>query len=214
MILDLHVHSVYSGDSPVTPEEYAEKMNELRTEYMVDGFALMEHNTIASAECDLSSLSKKHDLVILAGVEADTMWGHVLAYGMTPELWKKMSGEPNRKIEPISFAEKALENGVLLVPSHPFRGWIGLGARCADLPGIKAVEGLNGSDSDQENMAAMSLAKKLGISATGGSDAHFLPELGSGLTVFESDIRTMDDLVREISAGRCRPAKLEEARLR
>jgi len=212
MILDLHVHSVFSIDSPVRPEEYAQKLDAMRAEYAIDGFVLMEHNhMIAPEECDLDKIGREYGLVILAGVEADTYWGHLLVYGMTPGIWSRYRDA--RKQDPMAFAAELSEERVALVPAHPFRGgFIGMGERCRELPGVLAVEGINGSDSHEENASAMALAERAGFFTVGGSDAHFLAETGKGLTRFEREVRSMDEVVSEIKSGRCCALTLDQAR--
>ena len=104
--LDLHVHSKFSGDSPVEPHEYARTMKEMKEDYDLSGFVLMEHNHfIGPDECDLSEISKEHGLVILAGVEVDTYWGHLLVYGMTDSLWARIEETGARKQEPVALAK-------------------------------------------------------------------------------------------------------------
>lgn len=213
MNLDLHVHSIFSGDSPVPPEDYARRMVELRAEYELDGFALMEHNFWVRPEvCDLAALSDRYGLTILAGVEADTYWGHLLIYGVTDRLWKELAGNGKKKQEPRWLAEAAEEEGAVVVPAHPFRFYIGMGERCRELTGVRAVEVINGSNTEDENRPAEKLAKKMGWAATGGSDSHFPAELGKALTRFERPIKTMQDLTAELKAGRCEATWLEEAK--
>ena len=215
MILDLHVHSIFSLDSPTTIETYARRMVELRQDHRLDGFVLMEHNRLLTpADCDLEALGRQYELVILAGVEADTYWGHMLVYGLPPEEWDRARANGARKQEPKSFCERAAAAGAVVVPAHPFRGWLGAGEMAATLPGVTAAEALNGSNSDDENRAAMDFVARHGFTATGGSDAHFPAELGQALTEFEGEVRDLDALVTEIKAGRCRARRLEEVRSR
>jgi predicted metal-dependent phosphoesterase TrpH len=213
LILDLHVHSTFSVDSPVRVEQYAERMLELQAQYEIDGFVLMEHDYLIEPEtCDLSALSAESGITILAGVEVDTYWGHILVYGLPAELWSQMKTNEYKKQEPIAMVRAAQAAGAVCVPAHPFRGFIGVGARCAELPGVKLLEGINGSNSAAENRAALERARRLGWAMTGGSDAHFLPELGAGLTRFDEPVRTMAELVSALTAGRCSALTLEEAR--
>ena len=213
MNLDLHVHSVFSGDSPVKPFEYARRIIEMRAEYDLSGFVLMEHNHfITKDECDLEGLSRECGLVILSGVEVDTYWGHLLVYGMTEPLWEKIQENGSRKQEPVALARAALEEGALCVPAQPFRGWIGMGERSRELEGICAVETINASDKENENAPAKRLAEKMGWAGTGGSDAHFPLELGKAMTGFSKPVGAMQDIIGEIKARRCRAITLEQAR--
>ncbi len=211
MILDLHVHSVFSGDSPTEVEDYARRLLKIRESRRVDGFVLMEHNRlVTSDECDVAGLSAKYGVVILAGVEIDTHWGHLLAYGIGPDDWNELEARGVRKHEPLELARYLKAKGIVAAPSHPFRGFIGMGTRCSELEGVTVIETLNGSDTEAENGPARKLAERLGYAGIGGSDAHFAAELGNGLTEFANPVRTMDDLVRELRAGRCRPLRLDD----
>lgn len=213
MILDLHVHSIFSVDSPVKPEDYARRMVELRAEYDVDGFALMEHNLLVTKEeCDLEALSNEYGLVILGGVEIDTHWGHLLVFGMTEGVWKKIQENGARKQEPMELARAIADGGGVLVPAHPFRGWIGTGERCAQLPGVSIIEAINGANSEEENAPAIKLAQKRGYSTTGGSDAHFVGELGNAMTRLSAPVQNMEELVTQLKAGRCEAVTLDEVR--
>jgi len=215
LILDLHVHSVFSVDSPVRPEQYAQRVIELKDEHEIDGFVLMEHDYLVEpGKCDLAALSEKYGITVLAGVEADTYWGHLLLYGMTPELWTSLKGDKYRKLEPVALAQAVHEAGAVCVPAHPFRGFIGAGPRCAELPGVKLLEGINGANTEPENLTALNRARRLDWGVTGGSDAHFLPELGAALTRFERPVRSMAELTQELKAGRCSALTLEQARRR
>jgi hypothetical protein len=214
LILDLHVHSVFSLDSATEVESYAQRVIELREEHELDGFALMEHNRLVGPDdCDLAGIAHEYGIVILSGVEVDTFWGHLLAYGMTAELWSRLQESGARKQEPVGLARTmAAQADMALVPAHPFRGWIGTGERCRELESILAIEGLNGANEKVENLAALDLARKLGLPATGGSDAHFLPELGKCVTRVPGTVRTMTDLVAAIRAGRIEPLTMEQTR--
>ncbi len=205
LILDLHVHSKYSIDSPVKPEEYARLIIESRDEYHLDGFILMEHNYwVTDDDEDLAALSSEYGLTILAGSEVDTFWGHMLVYGMTEKVYRTVRDGERRKQDPQAFAELCLEEGAALVPAHPFRGWLGAGDRATMLAGVKAIEVLNGANSDLENLAAMKLASRHGFFGTGGSDAHFLAELGAAATYFPEDVKNVGDLARMIKQGKCK----------
>lgn len=213
MILDLHVHSVFSGDSPTTIETYARRMNELREQYRLDGFVLMEHNRLLTPDdCDLEALGREHGLVILSGVEADTYWGHLLIFGLPPAEWDAIRENGARKQEPVSLCKRAAAAGAVVVPAHPFRGWLGARDRAGELPGVNAIETLNGGNADEENLAAVELARSGGLAGTGGSDAHFPAELAQAVTEFEREVRSLAALVGEIKAGRCAARRLMEVK--
>ena len=76
-------------------------------------------------------------------------------------------------------------------------------------PLADGIEALNGRGSPQENAFSQHLAKHLGKPATGASDAHRLEDLGTFATEFFRPIRTTEDLVDELTAGRFRPLVLD-----
>jgi len=196
MLLDLHVHSTFSLDSPTPPEQYAGRARELG----LQGLAFMEHKRLVT-DFDFAGLGRKYQLLILHGIEAETFWGHLLLYGVTPELARTV--DFSRRLDPLPLAQAVLQTGGLVVPAHIFRPYISLGIRSLDLPGVCAVETLNGGNSEHENRSAALWADKVGLFAVAGSDAHFLSELGSCLTRFENPVNSMAELIAEIRAGRC-----------
>jgi predicted metal-dependent phosphoesterase TrpH len=197
MLLDLHVHSSYSLDSPTRPEEYAEAAVELG----LDGLVFMEHKRLVT-DFDFAGLGRRYGLVILHGVEAETYWGHLLLYGATPELAQTF--DLTRRLDPVPLARALHECGGLAVPAHLFRPYISLGLRAQELPGCVAVETMNGGNTEDENRAAAQWAANVGLFAVGGSDAHFRAELGACRTELENPVGTMAELVSEIRAGHCR----------
>ena len=72
---------------------------------------------------------------------------------------------------------------------------------------ITIVRVLNGQNSIEENRRAEDAALKLGLTAVGGSDAHFATAkwFMTVATEFESDVTTVEQMCAEIRAGRARP---------
>ena len=48
----------------------------------------------------------------------------------------------------------------------------------------------------------------MGITTTGGSDAHRTDQVGTVATRFQNNIKSISDLVREIRSGNFEPIKL------
>lgn len=67
---------------------------------------------------------------------------------------------------------------------------------------VHAVEALNGANTPRENLFALRVAKALGKPVTGGSDAHSTAGIGFYCTVFERELHTPDEMLRELHAGR------------
>ena len=66
---------------------------------------------------------------------------------------------------------------------------------------------LNGQNSAEENRARTDAALKLGLTAVGGSDAHFATArwFMTVATEFEREVHTVEEICAEIRAGRARP---------
>ncbi len=212
MIVDMHVHTARGGyDSSLTvPQLVEEAMTK-----GIEGVCLTEHMHFWS-KSDLDGYGSDHNVLLIAGIEVETDMGHILAFGLD----RYVSGM-HRARELRRVADDA---GGALVLAHPFRmffymeefnakpkrEWSEAFADALELPGldvVDAVEVLNGGCTARENRLAVEVAKKRGLKATGGSDAHSSRGIGSFVTVFEREITSRGDLIAELKAGRFRPAR-------
>ena len=73
------------------------------------------------------------------------------------------------------------------------------------LEGVVAVEALNGGSKKGEDARVEALMSRYGYRGFGGSDSHLVSFVGICATEFDAQIRTMDDLVRELRGGGYRP---------
>jgi hypothetical protein len=71
-----------------------------------------------------------------------------------------------------------------------------------------AIEAVNGRGSTMENSFSQDLGELLRTNTTGGSDAHRLEQLGTAATRFQCPIDGLDDLIRELRAGRVQAVDL------
>ena len=67
--------------------------------------------------------------------------------------------------------------------------------------GVAVIETLNGGSRGTENEDAIALAQRWGYRGVGGSDAHIVSFIGRCATKFEREIKSTDDLVRELRIG-------------
>jgi histidinol phosphatase-like PHP family hydrolase len=214
MYIDMHCHSVSSGDSQATVEQYVRWVATLRRKgFQIDGMVLSEHRRF-DFDKDYSELAQAHSLVILKGSELDTSCGHFLVYGVTRELAGRIDFG-NVGMDSLELMAVAEEGGAIAVPAHPGRFGIGLYEYIGnglDWSGIRIVEQLSGSNRRAEQERADELVRRLGYLGTGGSDAHFVSAVGTCLTWFDGQIQTEGDLVRELRAGRFRALRLEDTK--
>jgi hypothetical protein len=89
------------------------------------------------------------------------------------------------------------------VAAHPYRFWSGLGEAVTVAAPFVAYETRNARTLGGGNERARALAAARGVPGIGGSDAHFLDEVGLGFTVFE-DASTGDEALEELRRGRGR----------
>jgi hypothetical protein len=66
---------------------------------------------------------------------------------------------------------------------------------------VDAIEALNGANTPRENLFALRVARVLGKPVTGGSDAHSRAGIGFYCTVFQTELQTPGDMLRELRAG-------------
>ena len=131
--------------------------------------------------------------------------GHLLIFGVKASASDLISGIPMQKV--IDWVHDL--NGVA-VPAHPYQisiTGVSLGDEVFQLKGLIALETINGSISEDDNLKAVVAAAHLGIPGIGGSDAHGIHALGRTYTVFPERIDTMDDLVSALRRGGYTPQR-------
>jgi hypothetical protein len=117
----------------------------------------------------------------------------------------------SRMLKSDNLIEVIHHEGGVAIPAHPFRD-SGYGSRLDTLlsrhgAALGAIEVLNGQNSDEQNLRAEDAALKLGLTAVGGSDAHFASAkwFMTVATEFDRAVRTVEEMCAEIRAGRARP---------
>jgi hypothetical protein len=201
MILDLHNHSVRSDDGKARVENYCQWIR--RRGIALDGFVLSEHRQY-DGESDYRALEDEFGLLILKASEVETDYGHVLVFGVGDEL--QAAFDFGRVDLPLALVLRESERcGAVAVPCHPGRPNVGLFAHYdarGPVPGVRIVETLNGGSRAGENERSLAEAERHGYRGVGGSDAHIVSHIGRCATRFEDLIRSSEDLVRALRAGR------------
>ena len=208
--IDLHTHTTLGAyDSALKPAELAAEAGARG----LSGVAITEHDRLWDQHRLAEFQKDQPNLLVVNGVEVSTDHGHVLAFGL-PAI---VSG-----IHRLArLREVADEAGAFLVAAHPFRHWLdesyfrrrGIEPPDLDpdalarLPLLQAVDGLevlNGCNTDRENDLALAVARRMGKPGIGGSDCHSRQGVGYCCTAFEREIESLQMLVAELMAGRCR----------
>jgi predicted metal-dependent phosphoesterase TrpH len=217
MIVDLHVHTLLSSDSNVAPEQYLEFAAQ-NGEPRLGAVCFTEHRRYphdAQIERTYAELSQRHGIAVFRGIEADTDLGHLLLFGVTAELMRRFDLTA-RLLKSEHLIDVIHGEGGIAIPAHPFRD-SGFGGRLDGLlarhgAALSTIEVLNGQNSPAQNERAETAAAKLGLTAVGGSDAHFSTAnwFLTCATELERDVTTVAELCVELRAGRAHPYRFPE----
>ena len=168
-------------------------------ELPLDGFVLTEHRQFDD-ESDYSPLGDEYGLLILKGSEVETEYGHVLVFGVTPELVQEFDFA-SISLPLANVIEACEKHNAVAVPCHPGRPRVGMAAHLEEFgvpEGVKIVEIYNGGSRNNEDEIACSLAEEQRYAGIGGSDAHIVSHIGRCATRFNQDIHSMQDLVEAL----------------
>lgn len=189
--LDLHVHTIYSGDSFITPEialKYA-KIKKL------DGFAITDHDTLKAYNI-LKKKNHNNELIIIPGMEIKTHIGEVIGLFINEEINVRDNNF-------VSIVEKIKENNGLVVIPHPFDFLRGNRLKInllSDNMIKKYIDGIEIINSRIIFKRCINKARKFNrkyqLFETGGSDAHSNEEIGNGYT-FINDVDNSLESIRK-----------------
>jgi predicted metal-dependent phosphoesterase TrpH len=192
--IDLHVHTVFGGDSILKPDELVSRSRQVG----LDAVCVTEHHSYFLSD-PYREISAKTGFPIFQGLEYRAQEGHLLIFGM------KVEEEDLPTRLPIQWTvDWVQQRGGVAVPAHPYqRGVVDgfPGDRILEVENLFALETLNASRPFQENHLAVKAASLLGINGIGGSDAHGPLVLGRGYTLFPEPVRTEDELVQMLRNG-------------
>jgi len=185
--IDMHVHSIYSSDSANRPEDIVRAARRRG----LKGFAVTDHDTIKG----IPSFKGIADLIVVPGVEITTDAGHLLGLGIEEC--------PRKGIELLEALDFIRERGGLSVAAHPFSGGkAAIGQSLLSGVAVDAVEVFNASNwFPGANRKAASLRPR---AKTGGSDAHFPWEVGSGYTMGPGieEAQSAEEVLAAVRKGR------------
>jgi hypothetical protein len=211
--LDLHSHSEASEDSRAPLEAYLNWLKLRAAERPLDGIVLTEHRQFNGA-ADYRALEDKFGMLVLKASEVETDYGHVLVFGVNEDMTRRFDFA-NVRIPAQELIDEVARMGGVAVPCHPGRPNVGLCEHYAKKPPIEnviAVEVLNGGSRKGEDERSIELVNQYGYRAIGGSDSHLVSLIGLCATRFEAEVRTEEDLVRELKHGAYAPVDFRPKR--
>ena len=193
--IDLHVHTLYSGDSNISPKMLIEQLNINPT---VKAVAITDHDTIEGYK-HVKKLAEAYEgLLVIPGVEVSTFEGHINVLGV-----EEMPKYPLSAEELIDFARE--RQAVVVIP-HPYRV-CGLGDNAKRLD-VDAIETLNYRASKAENKLAERLARELNLPGVAGTDAHRPNQLFKVYTEVDAD-PDINSILKAIRNGAVRIGSLK-----
>jgi predicted metal-dependent phosphoesterase TrpH len=189
---DLHVHTTYSSDSLITPQDliYYSKKNGL------NAVAVTDHDCWGSAQ---KIAEETVDFLVIPGMEISSGEGHIVALNVKEPIPKRLTA--SETVERIHAA------GGVAIACHPFVRYKGcLKERVCE--SFDAIEIINARASPYTNSVerAKKTAELLQLSRVGGTDAHYGPQIGWGHTLIEAAEPTVEAICRAIIEGHCEPA--------
>jgi predicted metal-dependent phosphoesterase TrpH len=178
--LDLHLHSIYSGDSLIKPEN-AIKYAKIKG---LDGFAITDHNTLKAYNI-LKKRNQNEDLIIIPGMEIETNIGEVIGLFLNEEI----DINDNNFFTIVDNIKE--QDGLVVIP-HPF-DFLRNNHLKMDLLSDriikKHIDGIEIINSRIIFKRCVKKAKKFNekykLFETGGSDAHTKKEIGNGFTYIQ-----------------------------
>jgi predicted metal-dependent phosphoesterase TrpH len=212
VLIDLHTHThPLSHDSLLAPDELIEAAKAAH----LDAVCLTEHDFFWDA-AEATALSKRHNFLVIAGIEVNTEDGHIVVFGLDRFVYGM-----HRMHE---LARMADATGAVMIAAHPYRrqlpfelrhegDWTDALERAVANPAcahVTAIETENGRGSDRENAFSAEIAARLGLPAVAASDAHERKDIGRCATEFERKVTGLVDLITELNAGRFRPVVLRQ----
>jgi len=187
---DLHIHTIYSRDSVITPKElvfYAKKRG-------LTAVAVTDHNEVEGA----LKIAKETSFLIIPGTEVSSLHGHIVGLNVQEPIPRGLSADET--------VDRIHEAGGIAIACHPFalfKGSIGKHVTSK----FDAVEAINASafPFGRATRQAHQLAERLRLPKVAGTDAHYGPVIGQAYTLVDSE-EDVEAVVKAIVDGRCEPA--------
>jgi len=187
MKVDMHVHTVYSGDSRNSVQDILDGCRRVG----MDGVVVLDHNTLRGGS---EAVAMRSDILVIPGIEVSTADGHVLALNVNAEIPRDLTVEET--------IDRIHAQGGVAVAAHPYRVWSGLGESKVYGRKFDAIECQNGRSTRRGNRKAVVLAEEMGRARTGGSDSHEPETIGKAYTVLPDGCTDADSVMKALLSGK------------
>ncbi|MPZ22139.1 MAG: PHP domain-containing protein [Dehalococcoidia bacterium] len=216
MLIDLHCHTwPLSDDSMLSPDDLIEHARELG----LDGLCLTEHDFGWNID-EVRRLERRHNFVLLPGMEVNTEDGHILAYGVNKYIYGMHKSQ--------ELARMVRSAGGALIAAHPYRRqmpwhvydqnhWeeaLDRAGRNKAYEFVAGLEIINGRGTPQENSFSNELARRMGMRGSAGTDSHARRDIGACATEFSRNITTIGEFIEELHGWRFAGVPLREGLVR
>ena len=187
---DLHVHTVCSPDSLITPKElvfYAKKCG-------LNAVAVTDHNRVEGA----LKIARETDFLIIPGTEVSSLHGHIIGLNVKEVVPRGLSVDET--------VDRIHGQGGIAIACHPFALFKGSVGKHVNAK-FDAIEVINASafPFNRSIKKAQHLADTLDLSRVAGTDAHYGPQIGSAYAIIDAEAN-VEAVVKAIEQGKCRPS--------
>ncbi|MGE5555092.1 MAG: CehA/McbA family metallohydrolase [Methanocella sp.] len=187
---DLHVHTIYSSDSLITPQDlvyYSKKRG-------LNACAVTDHNYLDSAY----KIARETDFLIIPGMEVSSADGHIVALNVHELIPQGLSAvETVKRIHAV---------GGVAIACHPYVFFKGC-LRDNVCEAFDAIEVINARAFPFKSSVkkAEAAAECYKLSRVAGTDSHYGPQIGYAYTEIEVSEPTVEAIAKAIVDGHCTP---------
>ena len=212
--VDLHLHTNRgSSDSNLAPRDLVDRARAIG----IGAVCITEHDNMWDSR-EIAALAAGSGVIFMRGMEVTTDMGHVGAFGLERYVGGIYKLAELRRVV-------NLEGGILIA-NHPFRYKLDQrfsfinpdsepidptyperAAKLEIFEMVDAIEVLNGACSEDENLFALKVARRLGLAEVAGSDSHSAGSVGCVTTLLDGPIRDERELIEAIRSRRCRAGR-------
>jgi len=174
--VDFHIHSRYSFDSFCSVKEILRRAKRAG----LDAIAITDHNTIRGS-VEAARCNTDPEFLVICACEVATDCGDIIGLFLNKEIISRKCVEVVEEIKG--------QQGVVLIP-HPDLKRLPLSIlKSADL-----IELYNARSPAKAESRLAQIAKEYSLKPVGGSDAHFVSDVGSCLNTYEEACTNMESL--------------------